>query len=74
VVDLAEAVLLQGHEGQTFMAVVVEDDDEISRIQLVDIAVVAKVKAKHLHPGDECRVKLVSADPERREVRFERVA
>lgn len=74
VVDLAEAVLLQGHEGHTFKAVVVEDDDEVSRIQLVDIAVVAKVKAKHLHPGDECRVKLLSADPERREVRFERVA
>jgi exoribonuclease R len=74
VVDLAEAVLLQGHEGHTFLAVVVEDDDEISRIQLVDIAVVAKVKAKHLHPGDECRVKLLSADPDRREVRFERVA
>lgn len=74
VVDLAEAVLLQGHEGHTFRAVVVEDDDEISRIQLVDIAVVAKVKAKHLHPGDECRVKLISADPDRREVRFERVA
>lgn len=74
VVDLAEAVLLQGHEGHTFRAVVVEDDDEVSRIQLVELAVVAKVKAKHLHPGDECRVKLISADPERREVRFERVA
>jgi exoribonuclease R len=74
VIDLAEAVLLQGHEGHTFRAVVVEDDDEVSRIQLVDIAVVAKVKAKHLHPGDECRVKLISADPDRREVRFERVA
>ena len=66
--------MLEGHEGQTFAAVVVEDDDEVSKIQLADIAVVAKVKAKGLHPGDDCRVKLVSVDAERREVRFERVA
>jgi exoribonuclease R len=74
VIDLAEAVMLEGHEGQTFAAVVVEDDDEISKIQLADIAVVAKVKAKGLHPGDQCRVKLVSVDTARRDVRFERVA
>ncbi len=74
VIDLAEAVLLSGREGQTFTAVVVEDDDEISKIQLAEIAVVAKVAAKGLRPGDECRVKLVSADAVRREVRFERVA
>jgi exoribonuclease R len=74
VIDLAEAVMLQGREGQTFQAVVVEDDDEISRIQLTEIAVVAKVKAKNLHPGDECRVKLVSADTQARTVTFERVA
>lgn len=74
VIDLAEAVMLEGHEGQTFAAVVVEDDDEISKIQLADLAVVAKVKAKGLHPGDQCRVKLVTVDTARREVRFERVA
>jgi exoribonuclease R len=74
VIDLAEAVMLQGREGQTFHAVVVEDDDEVSRIQLTEIAVVAKVKAKNLHPGDECRVKLVSANTESRTVTFERVA
>lgn len=74
VIDLAEAVMLEGHEGHTYKAVVVEDDDEVSKIQLIDVAVVAKVKAKGLHPGDECRVKLVRADPARREVHFERVA
>jgi exoribonuclease R len=74
VIDLAEAVMLSGREGQTFAAVVVEDDDEISKIQLADMAVVVKVKAKGLRPGDDCRVKLVSADTTRREVRFERVA
>jgi exoribonuclease R len=74
VIDLAEAVMLEGQEGHTYPAVVVEDDDEVSKIQLTEIGVVAKVKAKGLHPGDECRVKLVRADPERREVHFERVA
>ncbi|MFZ4718131.1 MAG: RNB domain-containing ribonuclease [Ilumatobacteraceae bacterium] len=74
VIDLAEAVMLQGHEGHTYAAVVVEDDDEVSKVQLVDVAVVAKVTAHGLHPGDECRVKLISADPARREVHFERVA
>ncbi len=74
IIDLAEAVMLEGHEGQTFAALVVEDDDEVSKIQLADIAVVAKVKAKGLRPGDACRVKLVSVDTDRREVHFERVA
>ena len=74
VVDLAEAVLLQGHEGHTFRAVAVEDEGDISRIQLIDIAVVAKLRAAKLQPGDECRVKLVRADPVRREVEFTRVA
>jgi RNase II-type exonuclease C-terminal S1 domain len=36
--------------------------------------VVAKVKAKNLHPGDECRVKLLAADTRARTVTFERVA
>lgn len=74
VVDLAEAVMLHGREGQTFEAVVVDDDDEVSRIQLSEVAVVAKVTAQHLHPGDRCRVRLVSADPAARTVHFERVA
>jgi exoribonuclease R len=74
VIDLAESVMLEGHEGQTFAAVVVEDDDEISKIQLADIAVVAKLTSKGLRPGDACRVKLVSVDTARRVVQFERVA
>ncbi len=74
VVDLAESVMLEGREGQTFAAMVVDDDDGISRIQLSEVAVVAKVQAKGLRPGDELRVKLVEADPAQRVVRFERVA
>ena len=74
VVDLAEAVLLEGLEGQTFKAVVVAEEQDASRIQLLDIAVVAKVKAAGLRPGDEIRVKLTAADPTARSVQFERVA
>jgi exoribonuclease R len=74
VIDLAESVMLQGHEGRTFAAVVVDDDDEFSKIQLGDVAVVTRLKAHGLHPGDELRVRLVSADPTRRTVTFERVA
>ena len=43
-------------------------------VQLGDVAVVTRVKAHGLHPGDELRVKLISADSTRREVTFERVA
>ena len=74
VIDLAEAVMMQGREGQTFAAVVVDDDDESSRIQLSTMAVVAKLKTHGVKPGDEVRVKLVSVDATQRTVQFERVA
>jgi exoribonuclease R len=74
VIDLAEAVMLEGREGSTFTAVVVDDDDEFVKVQLRDVAVVARVKAHGLHPGDELRVRLVAADSARRAVTFERVA
>jgi len=75
VIDLAEAVMLQGSEGSTHAAVVIDDDDDAARIQLRDLAVVARVKIKgQVRPGDEVRVRLVTADPVRRLVAFERVA
>jgi len=74
VIDLAEAVMLQGHEGQTFEAVVVDDDDESSRIQLRTMAIVATIKASGVRPGDVVRVKLTAADSVHRSVHFDRVA
>ena len=73
VVDLAEAVMLQGREGTVFSAEVVDDDEEATRIQLCEVAVLAKIKARGVQPGDEVRVKLVKADPVERLVQFERV-
>lgn len=74
VLDLAEAVILEGHVGESFDAVVVDDDEDGSKIQLLDVAVVAKVRAHSVDPGDHLRVKLVAVDVARRTVGFERVS
>jgi VacB/RNase II family 3'-5' exoribonuclease len=74
VIDLVEAIVLSGHEGQTFEAVVTDVDDRGARIQLCDVAVVARVSTRTAEPGDEIRVKLTAADVQARQVQFERVA
>jgi len=73
VLDLAEAAVLQGREGARFTAVVTDLDDRGARIQLSELAVVSRVDGKGALPGDTITVELVSADPTRREVRFQRV-
>ena len=70
VIDLAEAAALEGHEGEQFDAVVTDTDDRGARIQLCSPAVVARIKTDGLKPGQELRVKLDSADPVTRSVRF----
>ncbi|HWM21317.1 MAG TPA: RNB domain-containing ribonuclease [Ilumatobacteraceae bacterium] len=72
--DLAEAVVLDGCEGQLYDAVVTDEDDRGARIQITDPAIVARVDARHVDPGDQLRVRLVAADPEHRTVQFERVS
>ena len=74
VIDMVEAVVLHGSEGQSFDAVVVDHDDRGARIQLCEPAVVARVSAHGVSPGDNIRVRLVSSDPSRRMVTFERVS
>ena len=73
VIDLAETALLHGHEGEMFAAVVTDIDERGARIQLCDRPVVARVAAHGVASGDALRVRLVTADPLRRELRFERV-
>lgn len=72
-IDLAEAVVLAGREGETFAAVVTDEDERGVRIQLADPAVIARATARRVDPGDEIQVRLVRADPTSRQIEFERV-
>lgn len=74
VVDLAEAAILAGREGELFDAVVTDLGENGARIQLCALPVVARTTAHSVRPGTRIRVRLTQADPARRAVRFERVA
>ena len=69
-IDLAETVILQGREGETFAAIVTEVDHRGARIQLCDVPVVARLGEAGLHAGDAVDVILVESDPEARTVTF----
>ena len=66
VVDLVEAVLLAGREGERFDAVVIDD----KLVQLRDPAVRARLHAGTPAPGTEVSVRLDRADPATRTVSF----
>ncbi len=72
VIDLAEALMLQGSEGTTFDAVVTDADEHGLRIQLCELPIVARVRGPGEKPGDRIRVTLTSADPLQRRIIFER--
>lgn len=74
VVDLAEAAILAGREGESFAAVVTDLGESGARFQLCDLPVVARTTAHRVRPGDRIAVRLEAADPLRREVRFARLA
>ena len=73
VLDLAEAIMLEGREGSRFEAVVTDVDERGTRIQLSDPAVVARVDGKGAMPGDTIAVELTSVDVLHRQVRFLRI-
>ncbi|HEX2087179.1 MAG TPA: RNB domain-containing ribonuclease [Solirubrobacteraceae bacterium] len=66
VVDLVEAVLLQGREGERFDAVVIDEDV----VQLRDPAVRGRLERGCPEPGTEVVVRLERADPGTRTVAF----
>lgn len=66
VVDLVEAVLLAGREGERFEAVVIDDD----LVQLGDPAVRGRIENGCPEPGSEVTVRLDRADPATRTVAF----
>ena len=68
--DLAEAVLLDGREGEAFNAVVTEVEGGRARVQLLDLPVVTRITADGLTPGATIGLRLERADPETRETRF----
>lgn len=74
VLDLVEAVVLQERVGEVFEAVVTDFDERGARIQLCDVAVVARVATDGVEPGEAVQVRLVETSPERRLIRFERVS
>jgi exoribonuclease R len=65
VVDLVEAVLLAGREGERFEAVVIDE----GLVQLREPAVRGRIE-KGLEPGTEVAVRLDRADPATRTVAF----
>lgn len=72
--DLAEAVCLAGREGEIFDAVVIDEGDWGVEVQIADPAVLVRLPARRVDPGDDIRVRLESVDLARRGVVFDRVS
>jgi exoribonuclease R len=70
VIDLAEAAILAGREGESFSAVITDLGENGARFQLCELPVVARTTARRVRPGDRITVRLESADPARRTVDF----
>jgi exoribonuclease R len=74
VIDLAEAVMLAGREGETFSAVVTDIDERGARVQLCDLPVVSRVAAPGVGIGEPLQVRLTAAEPDEPPARFEPAA
>lgn len=72
VVDLAEAVMMQPHVGETFRAVVTDIDERGARVQLSEVPVVGRVSAHRVQPGDGVTVVLDAVDVGRRSISLRR--
>lgn len=70
VIDLAEAVLLSGREGEVFAATVTDSDARGGHVQLRDHPVIVRVASPGLVPGEMLDVRLTEVDLVRRLVRF----
>ena len=71
VVDLAEAMVLEHRVGEVFDGVVVEANHNGGTVQITAPAVRGKLDAPQPPLGQDVRVRLTSADPATRSVRFE---
>ena len=70
VIDLAETVMLQGREGETFRACVTDTDGDSARVQLLDLPVVARARIVGAAPGQRVDLNLTSIDSRQRRLRF----
>ena len=66
VIDLAEAVMLQGREGDVFGAVVTDVDERGAKVQLCTEIVVTRLPVDGLDLGQEVELELVEDIPARR--------
>ena len=73
VIGLAEALMLQGHTGEVFDALVTDVDERGARIQLCDAPVVDRIGEDGLEPGSEIKVRLTQVDTIKRRITFEQV-
>lgn len=73
-VELAEAVVLAGREGEIFDAVVIDESDRGAEVQISEPAILTRITARRVDPGDDVRVRLESVDVDERRVEFERVS
>ena len=73
VIDLAEAAILQNKVGEIFAAVVTDKDERGARVQLHDYAVVTRIEAHSVAPGDRIRVQLTGVDMHKRKADFKHV-
>ncbi len=70
VLDLAEAVALEGRVGEIFSGRVIDEDDRGAKVQLCDLAVIARIDGDHVALGDPVNLKLVEDNPGERRTRF----
>ncbi len=71
VVDLVEAVVLRGRRGERLRAVVTARRGDGVVVQVTDPAVVTRVTADGLRPGDEIEVRVGDVDVDERRVELE---
>ncbi len=69
VIDLVEATVLADRVGEVFDAVVLDAEEKRSTVVLTDLAVQARCDGR-LTPGERVRIRLTTADPATRTVRF----
>lgn len=71
VIDLAEAVLLRCHVGDTFAAILTDANDKSARAQLRDLPIVQSVPLGGRTPGEKVMLRVVKADTDTGSIAFE---